>query len=285
MRLSIIIVNWNTRDLLRQTLQSIFQETENLTFEILVVDNHSADDSVEMIKRDFPSAFLIKNQDNLGFAKANNQALKLAKGDYLMLLNSDTIVLDKAIKKLVEYFDNHPDVIMVGPRLLNKDMTFQQACRRRLPNIKNSFFHLFGLVKIFKNSQSINNYKRYSDDPDETGETEALSGAAMLFRNQAYEKIGGLDESFFMYGEDLDFCKRIIEQGGKIHYVAEARIIHLGGASSAKRRTKSLVNFYEAMWLYYDKHFRKKNNPCLNGIVWLGIKVRLCIALLYNGLK
>ena len=209
MKLSIVIVNWNTVDLTKQTLESVFKETTAFDYEVLVVDNNSADNSVEMIKKDFPQVKLIVNPDNRGFGKANNQALKIAQGDYLMLLNSDTIVQDKALEKLVSYLDQHPDVMMVGPRLLNKDLTFQHACRRRLPNITNSFFHLFGLTKIFKNSKVVNNYKRYTDDTEIIAESDGLSGAAMMFRKEVFEKIGGLDEIFFMYGEDLDWCYRI----------------------------------------------------------------------------
>jgi GT2 family glycosyltransferase len=172
---------------------------------------------------------------------------------------------------------------MVGPRLLNRDLTFQHACRRMLPNPLNSFFHLFGLTKIFKNSKLVNQYKQYATDPEVTSPTQALSGAAMMFRRQVYAEIGGFDESFFMYGEDLDFCKRVLDKGWKTVYVSEAKIIHFGGQSSGKRRVKSLVNFYEAMWIYYKKHF--KYNFLINLLVWLGIKFRMVLALSLNSFK
>lgn len=282
-KLSVILVNWNTCDLTRQALASVYKETQGIDFEVIVVDNNSGDGSVEMIKKEFPQAVLIVNTDNLGFGKANNQGLKIAQGDYLMFLNTDVVVLDGALNKLVNYLDGHSDVMMVGPRLLNKDLTFQHACRRMLPNPLNSFFHIFGLTKIFKNNKYINEYKRYASDPDVTGLTQALSGAAMMFRGKVYNEIGGFDERFFMYGEDLDFCKRTLDKGWKTVYVSDARIIHFGGQSSGKRRVKSLVNFYEAMWLYYKKHF--KYNFLINLLVWLGIKLRMAIALSINSLK
>ncbi len=285
MKLSIILVNWKTPDLTRNALASIYKETGGFNFEIIVVDNNSQDGSVEMIKREFPQVVLITNTDNLGFGKANNQALKIAKGDYIMFLNTDVVVLEGALNKLVHYLDQHQDVMMVGPRLLNKDLTFQHACRRRLPNPINSFFHLFGLTKIFKNSKLVNEYKQYDLSPDITGPAEALSGAAMMFRRRVYEEIGGFDERFFFYGEDLDFCKRVLDQGWKTVYVSEANIIHFGGQSSAKRRTQSLHNFYQAMWLYYKKHFYKKYNIIFSLVVWLGIKLRMAIALTVNCLK
>ncbi len=280
MKLSIILVNWNTCDLTRQALASIYKETTGIDFEVIVIDNNSADNSVEMIKKEFPQVVLIFNPDNRGFGKANNQGLKISHGDYLMFLNTDVVVLDGALNKLVNYLDQHADVMMVGPRLLNKDLTFQHACRRMLPNPINSFFHLFGLTKIFKNSKFVTNYKQYSVDPETIGPTEALSGAAMMFRRQVYAEIGGFDERFFMYGEDLDFCKRVLDKGWKTVYVSGAKIIHFGGQSSGKRKVKSLVNFYEAMWLYYKKHF--KSNFLINLLVWLGIKFRMVVALIMN---
>ncbi len=279
-KLSIILVNWNTADLTKDALLSVYKETSGFDFEVIIVDNNSGDGSVEMIKKEFPQVILIENKDNLGFGKANNQALKIAQGDYLMFLNTDVVVLDGALNKLVNYLDQNEDVMMVGPRLLNRDLTFQHACRRMLPNTVNSFFHLFGLTKIFKNSKIVNQYKRYSADPEITGPTEALSGAAMMFRRQVYSAIGGFDETFFMYGEDLDFCKRVLDKGWKIVYVSDAKIIHFGGQSSGKRKVKSLVNFYEAMWLYYKKHF--KYNFLINLLVWLGIKFRMILALISN---
>lgn len=285
MKLSIILVNWKTRNITRDALISIYKETKGFDFEVIVIDNNSQDGSVEMIHQEFPQVILIENKDNLGFGKANNQGLKIAKGDYLMFLNTDTIILDGSINKLVDYLDANLDVMMVGPRLLNKDLTFQHACRRSLPNPLNSFFHLFGLTKIFKNNKLVNSYKNYDIDPEITGSVEALSGAAMMFRRQAYEEIGGFDETFFMYGEDLDFCKRIIDRGWQTVYVSYAKIIHFGGQSSGQRKVKSLVNFYEAMWIYYSKHFYKKSGVLVSLMVWFGIKLRMVLALTINLFK
>lgn len=285
MKLSVILVNWKTKDITRDALVSIFKETQSIDFEVIVVDNNSQDGSVEMIQAEFPQVVLIENADNKGFGKANNQGLKIAQGDYIMFLNTDVVVLDGALNKLVDYLDTHSDVMMVGPRLLNKDMTFQHACRRNLPNPASSFFHLFGLVKIFKNSKFVNDYKQYATSPEVTGPSQAFSGAAILFRKQVYQEIGGFDELFFMYGEDLDFCKRVFDKGWKSIYISEAKIIHFGGQSSGKRRTKSLVDFYESMWLYYKKHFYSHYNALFNILVWLAIQLRMVIALAKNYLQ
>ncbi len=285
MKLSIIIVNWNTADLTRQALSSFFTHTHFKDIEVIVVDNNSADESVDMIRREFPGVRLLVNTDNLGFAKANNQGMKIATGEYIMLLNSDTITKDGAIDELVRYLDTHTDTMMVGPRLLNADETFQHACRRSLPTPANSFFHLFGFTKMFSKNKAVNAYKKYADDPNVTEPVEALSGAGMMFRRTVYEKIGGLDERFFMYGEDLDFCKRVRDNGWKTVYVADAKIIHLGGGSSKKRRRASLVDFYDAMWLYYQKHFQTMHSKFFQKFVRFGIETRKRIALIQNAFK
>jgi GT2 family glycosyltransferase len=240
---------------------------------------------VETIKKEFSQVILIENKENRGFGKANNQGLATARGEYLMFLNTDVKVLNGAINTLVDYLDKNSSVMMVGPRLLNADMSFQHACRRNLPNTLNSFFHLFGLVKIFKHNEIINSYKQFTADPEVTGPVEAISGAAMLFRRQVYEEIGGFDERFFMYGEDLDFCKRIFDKGWGVVYVSNAKIIHFGGQSSKKRKVQSLRNFYEAMWIYYKKHFAPKQFFLVNIAVWLAIKIKLFIAVMINYLK
>ncbi len=283
MKLSIIVVNWNTCDLTKQALTTIFAETRGFEYEVIVIDNNSSDASVQMIADEFPQVVLIKNTENLGFGKANNQGMNIAQGEYIFLLNSDTVVLDRAVNVLVEYLEEHSDVGCVGPKLLNGDMTFQHACRRNLPNPKNAFFHLFGFIKIFKRSSSVNSYKRLNDTPDITEEVEAISGAAMMFRRVVFETIGGFDEKFFFYGEDLDLCKRMHDNNWKIMYVHNARIIHFGGSSSSKRKRSALINFYDSMWIYYKKHFTY--NFLFDFVVFTGIKIKMLIVLAVNFFK
>lgn len=279
MKLSIIILNWNTSDLLQQTLASVYKETAGFDYEVIVVDNASSDYSVEKVRQNYPQARVIVNEGNIGFSKGNNVGLKVAQGEYLMLLNSDVIVRDGAINQLVKFLDEHPEAVMVGPRLINSDGSFQASCRRKLPNPWNSFVYLFGLKKLIK--------AEYKSDsrPEAVEETEGLSGAAMMFRRQVYETIGGLDEDFFMYGEDLDFCFRVKEKVGRIFFVGTAVITHLYGQSSAKRKVDSIVNFYDAMVLYYKKHFWRKHGFLFDYLVICGIKFRLMIALIQNYLK
>jgi hypothetical protein len=217
-----------------------------------------------MVKKNFPSVVLIENKINKGFSGGNNDGLKIAKGEYIMLLNSDTIVLDHAIEKLIKYLDDNKEVIMIGPKLLNKDGTFQKACRRNLPKISNAFLYMLSINK-----------SKYKIETDEniSGYTEAISGASMMFRKEIYHKIGGLDERYFMYAEDLDYCKQIFDLGWKTYYLSDAHIIHLGGESSKHKSSKSLYYFYNTMWQYYKKYFYNTNNFIINLLVYIGIKI------------
>ena len=285
MKLSIVIVNWKTKELTAAAIASVFEQTKALLFEVILIDNNSADGSVDALRAQFPQITIVENAANLGFGKANNQGMRLAKGEYIMLLNSDTVVLDQALEKMVTYLDSHPDVMMAGPKVLNADRTLQHACRRQLPTPTSSFYHLFGLVKIFRRNAQVNAYKGYNREANVTEPVEALSGAAMMFRRQVFEVTGGFDEQFFMYAEDLDLSKQVHDRGWKTMFLHTAEIVHYGGASSKKRRSQSIMNFYEAMWLYYRKHWSTKHNLLLQGGVWLGIKTRLGLALLQNTFK
>lgn len=276
MKLSIIILNWNAKHVLGDALISVARETNGVEHEVLVVDNVSTDGSVAMVRSEFPDVILVENKTNLGFSGGNNEGLLKAHGEYLMLLNPDTIVHDRAIEKLVRFMDEHSDVMMIGPKLLNRDGSFQAACRRNLPNPKSAFLHLFGMGS--------GEYKR-TDDPDVSGLTEAISGAAMLFRREVYEAIGGLDDRFVFYAEDLDYCKRVADKGWKTWYLADAHITHLGGESSKQRKVWAIVNFHGTMWLYYKKHFASQNLFLFNWLVYVGIQLRCGIALVQNWMK
>lgn len=274
MKLSVIIVSWNTRDLLAQTLSTLRVALEGIVAQVFVVDNASTDGSPHMVEKDFPFVVLIRNEINEGFAKANNKALPITTGEYILLLNSDTIVEKDAIRTLVRFLDEHPHIGMIGPKVLNIDGTFQHASRRALPTPQNAFAYLFGVKKLCRKSTLASEYKNENKNPDDEGPAQALSGAVMMFRRSVYEAIGGLDEDFFMYGEDLDFCKRARDAGFAIWYVPSAHIVHIGGQSSKKRSRASRKNFYDAMWLYYKKHLYKNHWRLFSALVYIGIKVR-----------
>src|SRR5262245_46506760 len=215
---SIVIVNYNVREFLRQMLLSLRQALRHLRAEIFVVDNASDDGSVEMVQSQFPECRVIANEENLGFAAANNLALKRAHGRYLVLLNPDTVVQEDTFTALREFMDRHPRTGMAGCKVLNPDGTVQLACRRSCPTPWVAFTKLSGMSRLFPHSQWFGRYNLTFLPEDETCEVEAISGSFMVARREAVEQVGLLDEDFFMYGEDLDWCYRIRTAGWQIHY-------------------------------------------------------------------
>lgn len=261
MKLSIIIVSYNTRELLADCINSVKKNLTGLTCEIVVVDNNSADGSTAILKIDYPEVRLIENKYNAGFAKANNQGLELCSGEYILLLNSDTVVLDDALNTIVRFMDSHTDAAICGPRLLNSDMTLQLPCRRSFPGLLNSISHFSGLGRLFPKSRVFGNYLMTYMDSGLDHEVDAVSGACLLVRRDVLDKIGGLlDEAFFMHFEDIDLCYRAKQRGFKIYYVHSARIIHLKGQSSKLRSEGVTRNFFESAHIYFRKNY-KKGNP------------------------
>ncbi|MBE2281072.1 MAG: glycosyltransferase [Ignavibacteriaceae bacterium] len=255
MDLSVIIVNYNVKEFLENLLNSIKKASEGLTIEIIVVDNNSDDGSVELIKEKFPGVILIENNYNAGFSKANNLGLKIAKGRYLLLLNPDTLVEEDTFKKMVSFFDNTPGAGMAGCKILNPDGTLQLACRRGFPSPWASFCKVTGLSSLFPNSKFFAKYNLTYLDENQTYEVDAISGSFMMLTREAYEKIGGLDEIFFMYGEDLDYCYRIQNAGLKVYYVHTTQIIHYKGESTKRSSLNETKIFYDAMHIFVKKHF------------------------------
>jgi O-antigen biosynthesis protein len=222
--------------------------------EIIVVDNASNDGSVEFIKNNFPEVNLIANKFNLGFSKANNIGMKQAKGKYILLINPDTLVSEDTFEKMIGFFETNPLVGLAGCKILNPEGTLQLACRRSFPGPWTSFCKVTGLSNLFPNSRLFARYNLTYLDPDQTYEVDAISGSFMMFKKEIYEKIGGLDEKFFMYGEDLDFCYRVQQSGFKVFYVHSTQIIHYKGESTKKSGLDETKIFYNAMHLFVKKH-------------------------------
>ncbi|WP_337865224.1 glycosyltransferase [Ignavibacterium sp.] len=253
--LSIIIVNYNVKEFLKNLLHSILKASESLSTEIIVVDNASTDGSVEMLKEKFPDVKLIANKENLGFGKANNIGLKHATGKYILLINPDTLVAEDTFTKLIQFFQNHPEAGMVGCKILNPDGTLQLACRRSFPGPWTSFTKVTGLSTLFPKSKLFARYNLTYLDENQTYEVDAISGSFMMMRKEVYDMFGGFDEQFFMYGEDLDFCYRIQKAGFKIFYVHTTQIIHYKGESTKRSSLDETKVFYNAMHLFVKKHF------------------------------
>ena len=269
--LSIVIVNFNAGKLLKECIDSIYRETMTIPFDIWVVDNDSRDDSIAMIKEYLPRVNLIQNQTNIGFARANNIAISRTKSDYVLLLNPDTIILDAAIEKMVGFMDSHPQAGIAGCKVLNEDGTLQLASRRSIPTPGVAFFRLTGLSRLFPNSSLMAKYNLTYLDPDKPNEVDAVSGAFLMSRRKVIDNIGLLDEDFFMYGEELDWCIRAKNAGWKVIYYPAAKIIHYKGQCSKTNSKKAAYEFYRTMYLFHKKHFSDKHNPLFNFIVYAGI--------------
>ena len=255
MTLSVVIVNYNVRQFLENALGSISRAMAGIDGEVFVVDNASTDGSAEMVRSKFPSVCLIEESANLGFARANNIALRRAKGEYLLLLNPDTVVQEDTFRVMLRFFGEVPDAGIAGCKILNPDGTFQLPCRRSFPTPWVAFTKIFGLSALFPKSRFFGRYNLTYLDEDETYPVEAIGGAFMMLRREAYEKAGGLDESFFMYGEDLDWCYRIGQAGFRVYYVHSTKIIHFKGESTRRSDIDEIRHFYRAMQLFARKHF------------------------------
>jgi GT2 family glycosyltransferase len=269
--IAIIIISFNVEKLLKECLDSIYRETKSARFEIWVIDNNSRDNSVQMLKQSFPEVRLIENDENLGFTRANNQAIRRCQSDYVLLLNPDTLIQEGTIDKMVRFMDEHPDVGVSGCRVLNEDGSLQLACRRSIPSPSVAFFRLTGLSRLFPRSKVMAKYNLTYLDPMQTHEVDAVSGAFLLIRREVIDKIGLLDETFWIYGEDIDWCIRAKRAGWKVMYYPEARILHYKGVGCSTNNRKTSYEFYRAMYLFHKKHFAKDCSPIINFFIYAGI--------------
>ncbi|MCL6100227.1 MAG: glycosyltransferase [Bacteroidetes bacterium] len=253
--LSIIIVNYNVKEFLLNMLDSVQKATKTISAEIIVVDNASDDGSVESIKEKFPSVKLIVNEKNVGFGAANNIAMLHASGKYFLLINPDTIVREDTFIKMISFFEQNPEAGIAGCKVLNADGSLQLACRRGFPGPWTSFTKVMGLSTLFPKSRLFARYNLTYLDENKTYEVDAVSGAFMMLRKEVYDKIGGFDQEFFMYGEDLDLCYRTQQAGYKVFYVHSTEIIHYKGESTKRSSMDETKVFYDAMHLFVRKHF------------------------------
>jgi GT2 family glycosyltransferase len=279
MDISIIIVSYNVMDFLRGAIQSVQRALEagKLTGEILVIDNDSSDESAEMVAREFPQVRLYPLQENLGFGRANNRAMREAKGEYLLLLNPDTIVAEDTLRRMFDFMREHPDAGMAGCKLLNGDGSFQLSCRRGFPTPWASFCKLFGLSRFFPNSPLFARYNLTYLPIDATYEVDALGGAFMMMSRAAYHATNGFDEDYFMYGEDLDLCYRVQKAGLKVYYVHDTATIHFKGESTRRSAINEVSVFYEAMHIFVKKNYGA--SPIFGMMLRIGIMLRTLLAL------
>ncbi|MDE2958009.1 MAG: glycosyltransferase [Bacteroidota bacterium] len=313
-KVSVVIVNYNVREFLEQALRSLQRSLRTLPHEVFVVDNNSVDGSVAMVQEAFPEVILIANTANTGFAKANNQALRRARGEYLFVLNPDTIVEEETVPVLVDFMEHHLDCGAVGCRILNPDGTFALESRRAFPTPPVAFYRMTGLSRLFPNSRRFGQYNMTWLPNDRVAEVDALSGSCMMVRKgallysaTAYSSLdrenldamgsqatdtlphqdgaGLMDEGFFMYGEDLDWCYRIQQAGWRIYYTPDTRIIHYKGESTKKSDLKYVRLFYGAMLRFAEKHLKSDYPRAFLWALRTGVLLRGALSAALSGLK
>jgi len=278
MDLSIIIVNYETFEMTKQTLKSVLNHSHPFKYDIYVVDNASEDGSFEKLQKTFfkesknGTINFIQNSENGGFAQANNLALQRTNSEYVLLLNSDTVVVKDCLERSMNYMFNHPKTGVLGCKVLLPDGSLDKACRRSFPTFSVSFYRMTGLSKLFPRSELFGRYNLTYLEENETYEVDCVMGAFMLLRSSTIDEVGLLDEKFFMYGEDIDWCYRIKNAGWKIIYYSEAEIIHYKGSSNTKKQNKRMIyEFYRAMYIFYNKHYRENYPWITTFATYMGI--------------
>jgi len=280
MKLSVVIVNYNVEHFLEQCLYSVRRAMQGIEGEVYVVDNNSVDGSLKMLAAKFPEVKVIANKDNVGFAKANNQAIRISTGEYVLLLNPDTVVEDDTFSKCIAFMDSHPDAGGLGVKMVDGKGQFLPESKRGLPTPMTAFYKIFGFSKLFPHSKRFSKYHLGYLPEDETNPVDILAGAYMLMRRETLDKCGLLDETFFMYGEDIDLSYRITLAGYKNYYFPETRIIHYKGESTKKTTVNYVLVFYKAMEIFAKKHFAKKRAWWFSFFINMAIYFRAFLALL-----
>src|SRR5712691_471832 len=285
MDLSIVILNYNTRQHLRTCLESLLVEGSTSVsggateVEVFVVDNASSDSSAEMVSQDFQWVTLVRSPRNGGFAYGNNQALRRAVGDAILVLNPDTLMPRGGIAQLMARLAQHPEAGVIGPKLLKPDGSIHLACRRSFPTPSVAFYRLSGLSRLFPRSPRFGRYNLTFVDPDRPIEVDSVCGACLLVRRTVVERVGLLDERFFMYGEDLDWCLRTRQAGWTVRYEPSIVVQHQHGAASRKRAVRTTYHFFRAMDLFYRKHYVDRYHPLVTGVVRTAIYGALAVAM------
>jgi len=277
-QLSIIIVNYNSRSLIEQCLVSVNKAITGINTGIIVVDNNSTDGSKEDLPPKFTNVKFIFNDVNLGFAKACNQGFKISSGNYVLFLNPDTILTETCLKDCISFFETHADAGAAGVRMLDEKGNFLKESKRGLPSPSTSFYKLFGLTAMFPGSKTFGKYYQGHLPENENNPVDVLSGAFIIVKREVFEKVNGFDESFFMYGEDIDLSLRVTQEGYKNYYIGKISVTHLKGGSTSYNY-KYVQDFYGAMNLFVKKHYNDK--PILyRSFLYTGIGFRKILAMI-----
>ncbi|NQT34812.1 glycosyltransferase [bacterium] len=268
---SIIIVNYNVKHFAEQCLRSVEAAAGSLSTEIFLVDNGSTDGSVEYLKPLFPQVIFIDNGENLGFGRANNIALSQARGKYILVLNPDTLVGEDTLQSLVQYMDDHPRAGAVGPKILTREGSFDTTSKRGFPTPWVAFSRFSGLARLFPKSKLFGRYDLLYLDPDKPALIDSLVGSCMMVRMETYREVGGFDEDYFMFGEDIDWCFRMKQADWEVHYAPVTKIVHFRGESTRRSNINRDQAFYGAMHLFVEKHFKSRYPLGGHQLIDLGI--------------
>lgn len=283
--LSVIIVNYNVQFFLENCLHSVFNALQQIDGEVILVDNNSVDGSLKMLEQKFPKVKVIANDRNLGFSRANNQAMKIAKGEFILLLNPDTVVEEDTFQVCLDFFRQDSKIGGIGVMMLDGKGNFLPESKRGLPTPAVAFYKIFGLSTLFPQSPRFSQYHLGHLSKDQNHEIEILSGAFMMIRKSVIDEIGMLDESFFMYGEDIDLSYRITKAGFKNYYLADTSIIHYKGESTKKSSINYVYVFYRAMAIFAKKHFSQTNAKLFSFLINLAIYLRAALAVITRTAK
>jgi O-antigen biosynthesis protein len=288
MKLTVVIVNYNVRAYLEQCLHTVAKAMDGIDGEVYVVDNQSTDGSIEMVRERFPEVHLIANQENVGFSRANNQAIRLAKGEFVLLLNPDTVVGEDVFRSVLRFMDEKPACGGLGVKMIDGTGRFLPESKRGLPTPQVAFFKIIGLTRLFPKSRIFGRYHLGHLPENEAAPIEILSGACMFLRRKTLDEVGLLDENFFMYGEDIDLSYRITLGGYENWYFPDARIIHYKGESTKKSSVNYVFVFYNAMAIFAQKHFTQRSAgifpTLINGSIYLSAAGAIAVRFLSRAL-
>ena len=283
MDLSIIIVSYNGRDYLRRCLRSLLEYTQRLEYEVLVVDNASRDGSADMVAAEFPSVHLVRHSRNAGLSKALNEGIRLSSGEMVVLMNPDVELQNNAFLPMARYLREHPDVGIMGPRILDEDGSLQLSCRR-FPTFSVVFFNRYSLfTRLLPRNRLSSRYLMTDFDHGRATEVDWLSLACWMGPRRLFDEVGLLDEGYFLYNEDVDFCQRVHRAGRKVLYFPEVSLLHHIGGSTSSLPNRSVVERHRSMWRYYRKYMRR--GPLLDAPVLAGIALRCAYTLAFNNAK
>jgi hypothetical protein len=282
-RLAIVIVTFNDKELVSPCLKSVFNnKSRGWSFTVCVVDNGSSDGTPEYIQQNFPEVNLIRNQSNLGYPNANNKGIKNTSSQYVLLLNPDTEIPQNTFQELIGLLDADDSIGIVGPKLIRRNGELDFACRRMFPNYLDYLLILLGLARKFPESKVLGRYNLTYLNPDESTDVDSVAGAFLMARRDAIEKIGLLDESFFIYGEDIDWCYRFRLNGWRVFYYPKVTVLHHKGGTSKRFSHYLIYHFYRSNTILYNKYIAKRTFFVFNWLMYGVLWIKFCISYVHN---